>query len=557
MKPVPEAALEQHTAVLGKSGSGKTYAAKAAIVEPLLQRGARVCIVDPTSAWWGLRSAADGSARGFKVLVLGGDHGDLPLVPNGGAAVARLVTDQGVSLVADTGALTVGERTRWMVDFANTLYRLNRSPLYLVLDEAHVFAPQGRVPDPEAGKMLHAVNQIASGGRSRGIRLTMITQRPQKLHKDTLTTADALIAMRVTHPLDRAAVKEWIDGCGDPVQGKEVLNSLAGLARGEGWVWYPEGGHLKRTKFPRIVTFDSSATPQEGHSLSAPKAAAELDLTEIKKAMADAVREAEASDPRLLRKQIAALTKALEERPAQSMIVASGKELADAEARGFARGLEESSKAWQAWAENLRKHHASAAATWVVLLDRPPAGVVLTAAQVEHSRVAFLDGVARRAAAPRPSGAGGVPKAERLILTALAQHPQGRSKVQVAVLAGYSKNGGSFNNALGALRSKGWIDGGGENMRITPAGGQALGDYQPLPKGPALLEHWFGQLGKAERSALSVLASAYPKGLSKAEVADRAGYEADGGSFNNALGRLRTLELVVGRGELRASDNLF
>ena len=30
-----------------------------------------------------------------------------------------------------------------------------------------------------------------------------------------------------------------------------------------------------------------------------------------------------------------------------------------------------------------------------------------------------------------------------------------------------------------------------------------------------------------------------------------------GGGFNNALGRLRTLELVQGRGELRASSNLF
>ena len=41
------------------------------------------------------------------------------------------------------------------------------------------------------------------------------------------------------------------------------------------------------------------------------------------------------------------------------------------------------------------------------------------------------------------------------------------------------------------------------------------------------------------------------------EVAARAGYEANGGGFNNALGRLRTLELLQGRGELRASDNLF
>ncbi len=40
-------------------------------------------------------------------------------------------------------------------------------------------------------------------------------------------------------------------------------------------------------------------------------------------------------------------------------------------------------------------------------------------------------------------------------------------------------------------------------------------------------------------------------------VAEQTGYEAHGGGFNNALGRRWTLELVQGRGELKANDNLF
>src|SRR5690349_19517988 len=193
---IPEAALQQHMAVLGKTGSGKTFAVKG-IVEGWLDAGKRVGVVDATGAWWGLRSLRDGKGAGFPILVLGGDHGDLPLPALGGAAVARLLAEQGVNLVADTLHLTVGERTRWFIDFASTLYRTNKAPLHLVLDEAHNFAPQGKVPDPDTGKMLHAANTLASGGRSRGIRVAMITQRPQKLHKDTLTCADTLIAMRV------------------------------------------------------------------------------------------------------------------------------------------------------------------------------------------------------------------------------------------------------------------------------------------------------------------------------------------------------------------------
>jgi len=63
------------------------------------------------------------------------------------------------------------------------------------------------------------------------------------------------------------------------------------------------------------------------------------------------------------------------------------------------------------------------------------------------------------------------------------------------------------------------------------------------------------RLGKTERPILETLMRVYPAGLNKKEVAARAGYEANGGGFNNALGRMRTLKLVQGRGERWASKN--
>ena len=60
-----------------------------------------------------------------------------------------------------------------------------------------------------------------------------------------------------------------------------------------------------------------------------------------------------------------------------------------------------------------------------------------------------------------------LPSGVHRILTALAQYPQGRSKAQVAVLAGYALNGGGFNNYLGALRSRGLIKGDGDRLTIT------------------------------------------------------------------------------------------
>jgi hypothetical protein len=76
-------------------------------------------------------------------------------------------------------------------------------------------------------------------------------------------------------------------------------------------------------------------------------------------------------------------------------------------------------------------------------------------------------------------------KCERAILTALAQYPQGRSAVQMALLSEYSVNSGGFNNSLGKLRSIGFITR-NQPIQIKPEGLAALGDFDPLPTGVEL-----------------------------------------------------------------------
>ena len=58
---LPLSALEERLAIVGTSGSGKTYAAKG-LVERLVDQGARVCVVDPLGVWWGLRAGPEGGA---------------------------------------------------------------------------------------------------------------------------------------------------------------------------------------------------------------------------------------------------------------------------------------------------------------------------------------------------------------------------------------------------------------------------------------------------------------------------------------------------------------
>lgn len=542
---IPDAALHQHIAVLGKTGSGKTFAVKG-VVEHWLEEGRRVGIVDPTGAWWGLRSSRDGKGAGYPILVLGGDHGDLPLPALGGAAVARLLAEQNVNLIADTSLLTVGERTRWFTDFGGALIRLNRAPLHLVLDEAHNFAPQGSgsVQDPQVGKMLHAANTLASGGRSRGIRLAMITQRPQKLHKDTLTSADTLIAMRVLAPQDRKAVEEWVKGCADPVKGKEVLDSLAGLARGEGWVWHPEGGFLQRLRFPAIKTFDSSATPTDGGILATPKGMAEIDLTEIKAAMADAVKEAEANDPKLLRAEIARLKREAEKKPVAERVevpVVDHEAVAQAEERGYARGRRD------AFGEVAEKVQALAGEA-VRMNPRPAPRAQAAPARPKPAP----------RAAPAAHESNGLDRAARAFMTALAQQGRSLTRNQVAIFAGYSATSRHVDNTLAGLRSRGYAVGSRDAIEITAEGLSALGSYDPLPTGSGLRDYWMRDLDKAASEFLRVLCEAYPETLTRDEIAERAGYSPTSRHVDNTLAQLRSRELASGgRAAIKASDDLF
>ncbi len=335
---LPEKVLAQHIAILGKTGSGKTYTAKG-IAEHLLEHGKRVCVIDPTGVWWGLRSNATGTKAGFPIWVFGGEHADTPLQEHHGAAIAEIVGASDISVVLDTRSMLVGQRTRFFTDFAETLLRKNKGSLHLIIDEAHLFAPQCRVMDPQSGKMLHAANNLVSLGRGIGLRIILITQRPAKLHKDSLTQAETLIALRLIAPQDRAAVEAWIGEWADPKQGKEVLASLPSLPTGEGWVWAPEAGILRREKFPNIKTYDTSRAPAEG--ASAEIVLAKVDLPAIQAKLQTVTRQAIDNDPRELKKRIAELEKKL----SAGGVKADPQELARAEQAGFERGRGEASPA--------------------------------------------------------------------------------------------------------------------------------------------------------------------------------------------------------------------
>src|SRR5438552_3490178 len=116
--PIPLEALENHVAFLGKTGSGKTTGAKV-IVEDLLDRGERVCVIDPTDVWFGLRLMADGKAASpYGVAIFGGAHADIGFAEHHGEAIAETIGTSSTPAIISTRLMTVGARTRFFAAFA-------------------------------------------------------------------------------------------------------------------------------------------------------------------------------------------------------------------------------------------------------------------------------------------------------------------------------------------------------------------------------------------------------------------------------------------------------
>lgn len=568
---LPDGILKQHVAILGKTGSGKSYCAKG-IVERLARDGHQVCVLDPTAAWWGLRLGADGKSKGLHFVLIGGKHGDIPLAAQSGAAVARLVTQQHASVVCDLSGMTVGEYTRWFIDFASVLYTTIRQPLHLVIDEAHYFMPQGGgAMDVERGKMLHAGNRLMSGGRSLGIRGMMITQRPAKLHKDALTCADTLIAMRVIAPQDRSAIKDWVDGAGDPAQGKAVLDSLAGLKRGEGWAWYPEGGYLERLTFPKIKTYDSSATPEHGAKKS--PEVSQIDLEEVRKAMADAVAEAKANDPRELRKQVADLraeiAKLEKATPATKVETKTVEKLVIKPAdlkriEGLAERLAKVAETIRAAGETTRaavETIAAAIKPAMAPVVHPPAKLPEAFRTSNTTPVVHVQ--PRRLNLPKPPSErhtgenGDLSPMERRLLTVLAQRPnEAINKARVLVLADYASSGPT-SKAFAKFIAHGLAIGDRGSLQVTTDGINTLGDFEPLPSGEALRSQILGRCSGMEQALLGVLFSEYPRAVSKSEILQRSNYASSGPTSKAFAKFVRAGWATGSRGELRASDELF
>lgn len=454
---LPLDAVTQKFAFLGRTGSGKTYAATK-LAEEMHAAGAQIVVLDPVGVWYGLRLAANGKDAGISIPVFGGLHGDVPLEATGGALAANIVADTGGSFILDVSQFeSDADKARFARAFAERFFfRKKGSPsaVHLFLEECQEFIPQN--PGREEAMMLHAFTRLTKLGRNFGIGASLISQRPQEVDKKALNMTECLFAFQMTGIHERKTVKAWIHDKG--LEG-DIEGDLPKLAVGTAHVWSPQWLQISKTvRIAKKRTFNASSTPAVGAAIKA-RELAPIDLERIRKDMAATIERAKQEDPRELRRQVLELQRQLAARPIAKTSPAKIIERSIMKPADLTR-LEKLIERAERMADRLYGHGHTLGTTLSDLKTVLRAATRVPPAPPEPQRYADSrsDALTKPVAprlAPRqePRGNGrdpGLNAAERKFLTVLA-HRVGKptARNQLAVLAGYSSKSGHVDNTIG------------------------------------------------------------------------------------------------------------
>lgn len=572
---LPLEAVTETFAILANRGSGKSVTAQR-LVEQLHHAGLPVVVLDVKGDWWGIRSSADGAGPGLPFVIFGGDHADVPLEATAGELLADLIVDDRIPAVLDLSLMSKAKARTFATVFAERLYERNRDALHVVIEEADVLIPQRATA--ETARLLGAMEDLAKRGRSRGLGLTVVSQRPQEVAKSVLELMETVILLRMTGPRSIKAAADWIsvNATDDGAEARTVITSLPGLQTGEAWVWSPAFLRLlQRVRITMSDTFDSHATPTPGHTRAVPKTRADIDLEALGAEIAATVERAKDADPRRLRAQLAELRSELsaaqrqtQQRAGQAEQLAAQLVDRDAEIAALRRRVEQAeSRPVVVPAEVLDSLSAAArvvdeaVAALSPTTDRAPDVEPVPAtrpASEQPTAVAAPAPVAAppvRTRSPRPGAeasavpAGGFRKGAQRMLESLGRMaPLHLTRAQWGTVAKIKSTSGTFSTYLGELRRAGLIEEDAAGFTLTDAGFDYLGG-RPAPMTAAELQQYYLSMLRAGAARmLTAVMQAYPGGLTREEISAAAGVTASSGTFSTYLGELRRNGLIEQRG---------
>lgn len=241
-------------AILGNKGMGKSNIL-AVFAEESHANQIPFVIFDPNG------DAASLRELGPDVVVIGNPahdeairraHYPLAVAQRDPGSFVDMALKDGYSLVVDLSDQDEAEPPTVFTTLLNQHYKRAgklRTPCFVLVDEAHMFAPQTGADEGER-MSRRALGRVSTDGRKRGMMLVVATQRSTYLDKRIIFGANVRIFGKMTWLPDYKAYAEYIPAS---------FPQMRGLRSGEVYIVSEKAWGLTRVK--RRQTTDLGATP--------------------------------------------------------------------------------------------------------------------------------------------------------------------------------------------------------------------------------------------------------------------------------------------------------
>jgi len=529
--------LEGRLLLQANSGGGKSYAVRklCEITHGKVQQ----IILDPEGEFATLREKYD--------YILVGKDGDIPINLRASELLARKLLELGTSAIIDLYELKHNERKRFVKLFLDSLVNAPKElwhPCIVILDEAHVFAPESSHGQAES---LDSVKDLATRGRKRGFALVAATQRLSKMSKDVVAELNTKLIGRSSLDVDmkRAGFELGFTS-------KEDLFSLRKLEKGE---FYAFGPALTSQVTKIKIGLCETTHPQAGQTYKSQDIAPREKIKQVLSKLGDLPKEAEdelkTTDD--LKKKIIELkrelntakrTQTVKEKP-----VIDQASIKIAEQKGFKQAelqYMKNTKLLETQLSKLRKIVEQIHLTTSNALEIKITKVEPISSPVTNYKATKTITRSQPVSKADVSISDELTNSEMKVLKAIVQRPDYMAtRKQTAVMVGYSPKSGSYKNICSHLRSLGYVDYLGDNLVATEQGINQCQDVEPLPSDPeSIQDFWYSKVKNSESKLLRIIVGAYPNTISREELAMQAEYSPTSGSFKNMLSHLRSTGLI-------------
>lgn len=558
--------------VTASSGGGKSETLRRILEEAVSE--IQCIVIDPEGEFSTLREK--------KPFVLVGEGGETPADIRTAALVATRLLELNASAVCDIYEMRVQDRHEWVKRFLDSMVHAPKSlwhPVLVVIDEAHTYCPEAGYGKSVAAQ---SVIDIANLGRKRGFCAILATQRLSKLDKNAVEPLQNYLVGRTMFDDQERAAKTFKVKPGADT--RDFSLELERLKDGE---FIARGRAINGDMLKVQVTRGITRPPSTGKAMAGVVTPTPSAIKALLPKLADLPHEAEKKvkteedlriELRTSQRRITDLETQLKQAPPSTpmapdqdaiqsivskeadailhhlhsvigikmskMLEELGTRLKDGGSELISRSGEVGS--WSNWElEYFSKESMSAMKKIKMVPAAPPAAI--TNARLTNGKI-------DRVIAGTGAGDGSLPKGERSVLTALAQHGPSRN-LQISIFTGFARS--TRDKYLQLLSQKGMVSKEGDVISITPLGSEALGSYETLPIGSDLQQWWLAKLPKGEATMLEVLCkSGRPTLMDKEALSNLTGFAR---STRDKYIQLLAQKLLIKSGPtgVIASEDLF